>query len=88
MTDTATLGVADSLLESAAECGDADSVRALGELQLTEVARSLVNFLAQDANEGQLTPEEARECERIIAPRDIIAALSLKARRRMQFVHG
>jgi hypothetical protein len=33
------LGVDDSLLESAAQCLDAESVRALGELQLADTAK-------------------------------------------------
>ena len=82
------LGVDDSLLESAARCLDAESVRALGELQLTQAAQSRLTLLAQKANEGQLTAEEAREYERFIELGDIIATLRLKAERQMQFVRG
>ena len=49
------LGVDDSLLESAAQCLDAESVRALGKLQLADTAKSRLELLAQKANEGQLT---------------------------------
>src|SRR5579862_8116068 len=52
------IGVDDSLLESAAQCLDAESVRALGELQLADTAKSRLELLAQKANEGQLTAEE------------------------------
>ena len=89
MTDESVpLGVDDSLLESAAECLDAESVKALGELQLGETARSRLDLLAQKANEGQLAPEEAREYDRFIELGDIIATLRLKADRRIQFARG
>ncbi len=82
------LGVDDSLLESAARCLDAESVRALGKLQLAASAKSRLELLAQKANEGQLTPEEAREYDRFIELGDIIATLRLKAERQMQFARG
>ena len=82
------LGVDDSLLESAAGCLDADSVRALGALQLAEAARSRLELLAQRANDGQLTAEEASEYERFIELGDIIATLRLKAERQMQVARG
>ena len=89
MTDeSVTLGVDDSLLESAAQCLDAESVKALGELQLAHTAQSRLDLLAQKANEGQLTPEEAREYDRFIELGDIIATLRLKAERRMQCTRG
>ena len=75
------LGVDDSLLESAAQCLDAESVRALGELQLAETARSRLDLLAQKANEGHLTAEEAREYDRFIELGDIIATMRLKGDR-------
>ena len=75
------LGVNDSLLESAAKCLDAGSVRALGALQLAEAAQSRLESLAQKANERQLTAEEAHEYDRFIELGDIIATLRLKAER-------
>jgi hypothetical protein len=81
--ETMTLGVDDSLLESAARCLDTNSVRALSELQLDEAARARLDVLAQKANEGQLAPEEAREYERFIDLSDIISTLRLKAERQV-----
>ena len=66
----------DSLLESAARCLDTNSVRALRELQLDEAAQGRLNVLAQNDNEGLLTPREAREYERFIDLSDIISTLS------------
>lgn len=77
------MGVDDSLLESAAQCLDAESVRALGALQLAEAAQSRLESLAQKANEGKLTAEEAHEYDRFIELGDIIATLRLKAERQM-----
>jgi len=75
------LGLDNSLLESAARCLNSDSVRALGELQLSAAERARLDGLAQKANEGQLSSEEAREYERFIELSDIIATLRLKAER-------
>jgi hypothetical protein len=87
MTDES-LRVDASLLESAAKCLDAESVKALGKLQLADTALSRLDLLAQKANEGQLTPEEALEYDRFIELGDIIATLRLKAERRVQFARG
>jgi hypothetical protein len=77
------LGVDHSLLESAAKCLDAQSLRAVAPLQLAEAAQSRLQSLAQKANEGQLTVEEAHEYDRFIELGDIIATLRLKAERQM-----
>ena len=77
------LGVDESLLESAARCLDSQSVRALGELHLTDAAKARLDLLANKANEGQLNPEEASEYDRFIELGDIIATLRLKAERRL-----
>ncbi len=76
-------GVDESLLESAARCLDANSVRALGGLQLDQAARARLDALAEKANEGRLTPEEAREYDRFIELEDILATLRLKAERQL-----
>jgi len=82
------LGVDNSLLESVAKCLDAESVRALGTVQLSGAAKSRLELLAQKANEGQLTADEAREYDRFIELGDIIATLRLKAERQMQVARG
>lgn len=79
--ESTTLGIDDSLLESAASCLDAKALRALGDLRLDEAAKDRLDLLAQRANEGQLSPEEAREYDRFIDLGDIIATLRLKAER-------
>jgi hypothetical protein len=81
--ETTTAGVDDSLLESAARCLDTDSVRALSELQLDRAAQERLEVLAQKANEGHLTPDEAGEYERFIDLSDIISTLRLKAERQV-----
>lgn len=82
--NTVSLGIDDSLLESAAACLDAATVRALGELKLSEATRCRVSLLAEKANGGSLTPEEDLEYERFMEVGEIIATLRLKAMRRMQ----
>ena len=81
-------GVDDSLLESAAQCLDEESVRALGGLTLSEGAKARLDLLAQKANEGNLSPEEAGEYDRFIELGDIIAALRLKAERQLGLATG
>jgi len=44
-------------------------------LQLGDAAQARLDTLAQKANEGQLTLEEAREYERFIDVSDIISTL-------------
>ena len=57
-------------------------MRALGTLQLPEPAQSRLKSLAEKANAGQLTSEEANEYDRFIELDDIIATLRLKAERK------
>ena len=78
------LNVDDILLESAARCLDATSVRALGELKLPAGAQGRLDLLAQKANEGRLTAEESGEYDRFIELGDILATLRLKAERHGQ----
>ncbi len=73
----------DTLLESAPRCFDSQSVPALGELNLTGTAKALLDLLANEANEGQLASDEAREYDRFIEPGDIFATLRLKAERQL-----
>lgn len=81
-------GVDDSLLECAARCLDASTVRALRELRLGEGAKARLDLLARKANEGQLTPDEASEYDRFIELGDIIATLRLKAERQLAAATG
>jgi hypothetical protein len=82
------LGVDDSLLESAAQCLDEESVRALGELKLSDAVKSRLDLLARKANDGKLTAEEAGEYDRFIELGDIIATLRLKAERQLGLAGG
>jgi hypothetical protein len=83
-----TPGIDESFLEAVARCLDAQSVRALGELQLADAARTRLDSLAQKANEGQLTIDEAREYDRFIELGDIVATLRLKAEQRTGLAHA
>jgi hypothetical protein len=82
MTDETT-ALDDSLLSTVAACLDAESVRALGEASLSDAATRRLEFLADQANEGLLTPEEAREYDRFIELSDVIAILRVRAERRL-----
>ncbi len=76
-------GVGDSLLEPAADCLDAQTLRALATLQLDDRAKERLELLAREANEGQLGAEEAREYEWFIELGDMLATLRLRAERRV-----
>ncbi len=52
--------------------------------EIERVTHSSAESLAEKANNGPLTPDEAHEYDRFIEPGDIIAALSVKAERRLQ----
>jgi hypothetical protein len=71
------------LLESAAHCLDETSIRSLAALELDQPSRTRLDLLAQKANEGQLTIEEAKEYDRFIDLVDIFATLRLKAERHL-----
>lgn len=71
------------MLESAAQCLDEESVRALGELKLSDGVKARLDLLARKANEGDLSPEEAGEYDRFTELGDIIATLRLKAERQL-----
>ena len=51
-------------------------MKALGALRLPEPAQSRLESLAEKANDGQLTSEEANEYDRFIELDDIIATLA------------
>ncbi len=80
-TDTNVATVDGSLLESAANCLDGATIRALRELKLTATAQARLDELARKANEGQLATQEAAEYDRFIELSDILATLRLKAER-------
>ena len=89
MSDNVTTpGLDESFLEAVARCLDSQSVRALGEMKLTEAERMRLDTLARKANEGQLTEEEAREYDRFIELGDIVATLRLKAERQVGLAHA
>ncbi|MSU51671.1 MAG: hypothetical protein EXS37_21700 [Opitutus sp.] len=80
-TDMNVATVDVSLLESAANCLDGATIRALAELKLTATAQARLDELARKANEGQLATQEAGEYDRFIELSDILATLRLKAER-------
>ena len=75
------LGIDENQLESAAKCLGAASVLGPDPLQLPEAAQLRLESLAEKANEGQLTADEANEYDRFIELGDVIAPLRLKAKR-------
>lgn len=74
--------VDERFLELVARCLDEPSIRALENLQLDASGKERLALLAEKANEGQLTPEEASEYDRFIELADIVATIRLKGHQR------
>jgi hypothetical protein len=69
----------ERLLELAARCLDQRSVRALARLEFGPADKKRLSLLAEKANEGQLSADEAKEYDRFIELADILGTLRLKA---------
>jgi hypothetical protein len=81
MTPPQPTSVLDRMLDPLSRCLDAESAKRLLELRVDPVVQSRVDFLAERANEGLLTPEERAEYEAYINADDFISILKMKAER-------
>lgn len=73
----------DSLMSPVTDCLDTASLRALVQLRATPAAAERVAWLAERANEGQLSPAERAEYERCILFANFLGVLQSKARRKL-----
>jgi len=73
----------DGLLDPLGRCLDAESARRVVELRVSPSVQQRIDTLAERANEGVLTGDEAGEYEALINTADFISILKLKARRHL-----
>jgi len=72
------------MLDLAAGCFDAPTLKALARLRLGGKLAARVNKLADKANEGQLNPREREEYQSYIAASELLALIQLRARLKLQ----
>ena len=77
----ATASTLDRLLDPVTSCLTPEVARKLVELRLDPELTARIEWLAEKANEGRLTPEEDAEYKDYIEGGDLIALLQAKARR-------
>ena len=71
----------DQLTEPFAECLTAEAAQKIVALRADEAIQSRVDELADRANQGTLTPEEAAEYDRYLAAFHFVTVMQAKARR-------
>jgi hypothetical protein len=76
--------VLDGLLDPLGRCLDAESAKRVVELRVSPPVQQRIDVLAERANEGVLTSEEATEYEALINAADFISILKLKARQHLR----
>jgi hypothetical protein len=76
--------VLDGLLDPLGRCLDAESARRVVELRVSPPVQQRIDTLAERANEGVLTSDEAAEYEALINAADFISILKLKARQHLR----
>jgi hypothetical protein len=77
---TATISLADKVLDLAADCLDAPTLDALAKLRLSPSLSARVDRLAEKANEGRLTVSERSEYQAYIETSELLGLLQLRAR--------
>ena len=70
----------DRLLEPFAVCLTPDVAAKIAEMRADETMQARVDYLADRANEGLLTPDEEDEYDGYLHAIDVIAVLQAKAR--------
>ena len=76
--------ILDGLLEPLGRCLDAESARRVIEFRVSQPVQQRIDVLAERANEGALTADEAAEYEALINAADFISILKLKARQNLR----
>ncbi len=71
----------DGLLDPLASSLDPSALRQIIEFRISSEVQARVDYLANRANNGELTPDEDAEYEALIDGADLITILKLKAQR-------
>lgn len=74
----------DSLMSPVTDCLDGPSLRALVELRAPPDAAQRMEWLAERANEDELTPSERGEYESCVMFANFLGVLQSKARRKLR----
>jgi len=73
----------DAVFEPLSRCLNTESARRITEFRIDPEVQARVDFLAEKANQGELTHDERAEYEVFINASDFISILKLKARRQL-----
>ena len=74
----------DGFLDPLGRCLDAESARRVVELRVAPPVQQRIDTLAERANDGVLTSDEAAEYEALINAADFISVLKIKARQHLR----
>jgi hypothetical protein len=73
----------DGFLDPLGRCLDAESARRVVELRVSPPVQQRIDTLAERANDGVLTSDEAAEYEALADAADFISILKIKARQHL-----
>ena len=73
----------DGLLELFSQCLDAESSQRVSQFKIYQTVQTRLDTLADLANNGILSQDEAEEYESLINASDLISVLKLKASRQL-----
>jgi hypothetical protein len=74
----------DRLLEPFADCLTPEVAARVADMRADDAVQARIDYLAQRANEGLLTPAEADEYDGYLHAIDVIAVLQAKARAQLR----
>ena len=74
----------DGPLHPLSRCLDAESARRVVELRVAPPVQQRIDALAERANDGVLTSDEAAEYEALINAADFLSILKIKARQHLR----
>lgn len=73
----------DALFEPLSQCLDPESARRIAEFKIDSSVQARIDFLADRANNGELTDGERAEYEAFINASDFVSILKSKAQRQL-----
>ena len=74
----------DALMSSVANCLEGRSLQSIVDLRASPQAEERIAWLAERANEGQLTDDERKEYESCVLFSNFVGVLQSKARKKLR----